>query len=82
MKNTVSTLLKQKQEGKKISMLTCYDYSTAKLMEEVGVNTILVGDSLGNTMLGYEDTIQVTNGRHDSSLCSSIKRLKEHIFSL
>ncbi len=41
-------------------MLTCYDYSTAKLMEEAGVNTILVGDSLGNTILGYEDTIQVT----------------------
>lgn len=60
MKNTVSTLQKQKQEGKKISMLTCYDYYTAKLMEEAGVNTILVGDSLGNTMLGYEDTIQVT----------------------
>lgn len=60
MKNTVNTLLKQKQDGKKISMLTCYDYSTAKLMEEVGVNTILVGDSLGNTMLGYSDTIQVT----------------------
>lgn len=60
MKNTVSTLLKQKQEGKKISMITCYDYSTAKLMEEVGINTILVGDSLGNTMLGYSDTIQVT----------------------
>ena len=78
MKNTVSTLLKQKQEGKKISMLTCYDYSTAKLMEEVGVNTILVGDSLGNTMLGYFGN----DGRHDSSLCSSIKRLKEHIFSL
>lgn len=60
MKNTVTTILKQKQEGKKISMLTCYDYSTAKLMEEVGVNTILVGDSLGNTILGYEDTLQVT----------------------
>ena len=60
MKNTVNTLLKQKQDGDKITMLTCYDYSTAKLMEEVGVNTILVGDSLGNTMLGYEDTIQVT----------------------
>ncbi len=60
MKNTVSTIQKQKQEGKKISMLTCYDYSTAKLMEEVGVNIILVGDSLGNTMLGYEDTLQVT----------------------
>ncbi|WP_302627056.1 3-methyl-2-oxobutanoate hydroxymethyltransferase [uncultured Eubacterium sp.] len=60
MKNTVNTLLQQKREGSKISMLTCYDYSTAKLMEEVGVNTILVGDSLGNTILGYEDTIQVT----------------------
>ena len=60
MKNTVNTLLKQKQDGDKITMLTCYDYSTAKLMEEVGVNTILVGDSLGNTMLGYEDKIQVT----------------------
>lgn len=60
MKNTVTTILQQKREGKKISMLTCYDYSTAKLMEEVGVNTILVGDSLGNTMLGYSDTLQVT----------------------
>ena len=60
MKNTVNTLLQQKKDGNKITMLTCYDYSTAKLMEEVGVNTILVGDSLGNTMLGYEDTIQVT----------------------
>ena len=60
MKNTVNTLLQQKKDGNKITMLTCYDYSTAKLMEEIGVNTILVGDSLGNTMLGYEDTIQVT----------------------
>ncbi|WP_370750203.1 3-methyl-2-oxobutanoate hydroxymethyltransferase [Eubacterium sp.] len=60
MKNTVNTLLQQKKDGNKITMLTCYDYSTAKLMEEVGLNTILVGDSLGNTMLGYEDTIQVT----------------------
>ena len=60
MKNTVNTLLQQKKKKKKITMLTCYDYSTAKLMEEAGVNTILVGDSLGNTILGYEDTIQVT----------------------
>lgn len=60
MKNTVSTILKMKEEKKKISMLTCYDYSTAKLMDEVGVDTILVGDSLGNTMLGYEDTLSVT----------------------
>ncbi|MCR5429885.1 MAG: 3-methyl-2-oxobutanoate hydroxymethyltransferase [Eubacterium sp.] len=60
MKNTVTTLQEQKNNGEKISMITCYDYSSAKLMEEVGINTILVGDSLGNVMLGYEDTLQVT----------------------
>lgn len=60
MKQTVSTIQKMKEDGKKIAMLTCYDYSTAKLMDEAGVDTILVGDSLGNTMLGYEDTISVT----------------------
>lgn len=60
MKNTVTTLQEQKNNGEKISMITCYDYSTAKIMEEAGVNTILVGDSLGNVMLGYEDTLQVT----------------------
>ena len=49
-----------KEDGQKISMLTCYDYSTAKLMEESGINMILVGDSLGNTMLGYKDTLSVT----------------------
>ena len=41
-------------------MLTAYDYSTAKLEDEAGVNMILVGDSLGNVILGYEDTISVT----------------------
>lgn len=60
MKNTVASLLKMKQNGEKISMLTCYDYSTAKLMEASGINMILVGDSLGNTMLGYKDTLSVT----------------------
>ena len=60
MKQTVSTIQKMKEEGKKIAMLTCYDYSTAKVMDEAGVDMILVGDSLGNTMLGYEDTISVT----------------------
>ena len=51
MKTTVTTLQNMKAENKKIAMLTCYDYSTAKLMDEAGVDTILVGDSLGNTML-------------------------------
>lgn len=60
MKNTVTTFQKMKQNGEKISMLTCYDYSTAKLMEAAGINSILVGDSLGNVMLGYPDTISVT----------------------
>ena len=60
MKNTVSTLKQQKIDGDKITMLTAYDYSTAKLMEEAGINMILVGDSLGMVMLGYEDTIPVT----------------------
>lgn len=60
MKNTVATFKQQKENGDKITMLTAYDYSTAKLMDESGVNSILVGDSLGMVMLGYEDTISVT----------------------
>lgn len=60
MKNTVLTLQKQKEDHNKIVMVTSYDYSTAKIMDEAGVNTILVGDSLGMVMLGYEDTLSVT----------------------
>ena len=60
MKNTVSTFLSQKQKGEKITMLTAYDYSTAKLIDEAGINSILVGDSLGTVILGYEDTLPVT----------------------
>ncbi len=60
MKNTVVTFREAKQRGEKLTMLTAYDYSTAKLIDEAGVNSILVGDSLGNVILGYEDTISVT----------------------
>lgn len=60
MKNTVLTFKEAKEKGEKLTMLTAYDYSVAKLMDEAGVNSILVGDSLGNVMLGYEDTISVT----------------------
>lgn len=60
MKNTIVTLQKQKEDHDKIVMVTAYDYTTAKIMEEAGVNTILVGDSLGMVMLGYEDTLSVT----------------------
>ncbi len=60
MKNTAVTFREAKQKGEKLTMLTAYDYSTAKLIDEAGVNSILVGDSLGNVILGYEDTISVT----------------------
>ena len=60
MKNTVSTFRRQKESGDRITMLTCYDYSTAKLMDEAGVNSLLIGDSLGMVMLGYPDTLPVT----------------------
>lgn len=60
MKNTTTSLLAQKQSGDKITMLTAYDYSTAKLIDESGINCILVGDSLGMVMLGYDSTLPVT----------------------
>ena len=60
MKNTVVTFKQAKENGEKLTMLTAYDYSTAKLIDEAGINAILVGDSLGMVVLGYEDTLSVT----------------------
>ena len=60
MKNTVQTFKEAKKNHMKLAMLTAYDYSTAKLQDEAGIHGILVGDSLGNVILGYEDTISVT----------------------
>ena len=60
MKNTVVTFKEAKQKNEKLSMLTAYDYSTAKIIDEAGINGILVGDSLGMVCLGYEDTLSVT----------------------
>lgn len=60
MKNTVSTFQKQKKNKDKITMITCYDYSMAKLMDASGMNILLIGDSLGQVMLGYPNTLPVT----------------------
>jgi 3-methyl-2-oxobutanoate hydroxymethyltransferase len=59
-KFTVASFLKSKKDGRKISMLTAYDYSMAKLLDEAGTDCLLVGDSLGMVILGYETTLQVT----------------------
>ena len=60
MRTTINQIKDMKQKGEKIVMLTAYDYSTAKVVDEVGVPLILVGDSLGMVVLGYESTIPVT----------------------
>jgi 3-methyl-2-oxobutanoate hydroxymethyltransferase len=60
VKNTILTIQQQKIKKDKISMITAYDYCAAKLADEAGANAIMVGDSLGMVMLGYDDTISVT----------------------
>jgi len=60
MRITINQIKEMKQRGEKITMLTAYDYSTAKLVDEAGIPLILVGDSLGMVVLGYESTIPVT----------------------
>ncbi len=60
MRMTINRLMEMKLQGEKFCMLTAYDYSTAKLVDEAGVPLILVGDSLGMVMLGYDSTIPVT----------------------
>ena len=59
-KQTVNTLQKMKENGEKIVMLTCYDYTTATLIEQTDIDAVLVGDSLGMTVMGYDDTLPVT----------------------
>ncbi|WP_026882709.1 3-methyl-2-oxobutanoate hydroxymethyltransferase [Clostridium akagii] len=60
MKNSVSTFMDAKGKNEKLTMLTAYDYSMAKIIDNAGVNGILVGDSLGMVCLGYKDTLSVT----------------------
>ncbi|HYH43036.1 MAG TPA: 3-methyl-2-oxobutanoate hydroxymethyltransferase [Burkholderiales bacterium] len=60
MRITLTTLQKMAQEGKRITQLTCYDASFAALLEAAGVETLLIGDSLGNVLQGHESTLPVS----------------------
>jgi 3-methyl-2-oxobutanoate hydroxymethyltransferase len=59
-KTTITDLQQMKQEGKKITMLTAYDYPLANLVDRAEIDIVLVGDSVGNVVLGYETTVPVT----------------------
>lgn len=60
MRVSINQIKEMKQKGEKISMLTAYDYITARIVDEAGIPLILVGDTLGQVILGYESTIPVT----------------------
>lgn len=72
-KVNVKTLRKFKKEGRKIVVLTAYDYPTAKLLDQVGVDCILVGDSAGTVFAGHENTLPITMDQM-LFLCSSVVR--------
>lgn len=76
-KVTVQVMRKMKAEGEKISMLTAYDFTMASLLDQAGVDAILVGDSAGNVMAGYETTLPVTLEQiiyHGASVRRGVKR--------
>lgn len=72
-KVTISTLRTRKREKRKISMLTCYDFATAKLMEEAGIDTLLVGDTYAEVCLGHPNTLPATV-EHLVTLCEAVRR--------
>ena len=76
-KITTNTLLKMKANGEKISMLTAYDFSFAKIFDAAGIDVLLVGDSAGNVIAGYETTVPVTLDQmiyHAQSVVRAVNR--------
>ncbi len=76
-KITTHTLLEMKKRGEKISMLTAYDFSMARILEDAGIDVLLVGDSASNVMAGHETTLPITLDQmiyHASSVVRAIKR--------
>lgn len=76
-KVTTCTLQKMKREGRKIAMLTAYDYSLASLVDQAGVDVILVGDSAANVMAGYPTTLPISLDQmiyHGASVVRAVKR--------
>lgn len=76
MKMTVPKLIEKKQNKEKITMLTCYDYSTAVLLDRAGIDVMLVGDSVGVVFSGYENTLPVTVDEilyHTKAVCRGRK---------
>ena len=76
-KVTTHVLSEMKLRGEKISMLTAYDYSTAKIIDDAGIDVILVGDSASNVMAGHETTLPITLDQmiyHASSVVRAIDR--------
>jgi 3-methyl-2-oxobutanoate hydroxymethyltransferase len=74
---TVKSLVEMKKQGEKISMLTAYDYSMAKIVDAANVDVILVGDSASNVMAGHETTLPITLDQmiyHASSVIRAVKR--------
>ena len=74
---TVKVLEQMKNDGEKISMLTAYDFSFAKIIDEAGIDVILVGDSASNVMAGHETTLPITLDLmiyHASAVVRAVKR--------
>src|SRR5580765_8794464 len=76
-KITTHTLQEMKKRGEKISMLTAYDFSMAKILDAAGVDVLLVGDSASNVMAGHETTLPITLDQmiyHASSVVRAVER--------